>query len=68
MENLIEHNDVVEILGGNKFHYLDLELFWNKNNELKFKEHVKENQKLKCLNSDSTHAKCCLKAIPNRFF
>lgn len=29
---------------------------------------MKENQKLKYLNSDSTHTKCCLKAIPNRIF
>ena len=29
---------------------------------------MKENQKLKCLNSDSTHAKHCVKAIPNGSF
>ena len=29
---------------------------------------MKENQKLKYSNSDSTHAKCCLKAIPNGIF
>ena len=32
------------------------------------KNYVKENQKLKYLNSDSTHAKCCLKAIPHGIF
>ena len=29
---------------------------------------MKENQKLKYLNSDSTHTKCCMKAIPFGLF
>ena len=35
---------------------------------MKFEVHVKENQKLKHLNSDGAHAKCCMKAIPNGLF
>ena len=64
----VKCNKSVEIVGGNEFPYLDLELFWNKRNELNFRVHVKENQKLKYLNSDSTHTKCCLKAIPCGIF
>lgn len=62
------NNNVVETMGGNKFPCLDLALFWNERNELNFKVHVKENQHLKCLNSDSTHVKSCLKAVSHRIF
>ena len=46
------------------FPYLDMEVFWNNDDELNFKVHMKENQKLKYLNRDSTHRNSCFKAIP----
>ena len=67
-EKVYKYNKVIEIYGKNYFSFLDLQLFWNTNDELKFKVHMKENQKLKCLNSYSTHTKHCVKAIPCGLF
>jgi hypothetical protein len=44
---------------------LDMELFWQEDDSLAFRVHLKPNQKLQYLNMDSTHTKPCLKAIPN---
>jgi hypothetical protein len=46
------------------FPYLDMELFWDEEDSLKFRVHLKPNQQLKYLNSDSTHNKACFKAMP----
>ena len=59
----IEH-DKITINDSTNFPFLDIELFYNIKDNLKFKVHLKENQKLKCLNKLSAHAKACFKAIP----
>ena len=46
------------------FPYLDMEMYWNERGELKFKLHLKPNQKLKYLNADSTHLPSIFRAIP----
>ena len=56
-EGIFKCNDVIQIHGKYHFPFLDLQLQWNINDELRFKVCVKENQKLKYLNSNSTHAK-----------
>ena len=67
-EKIYKYNDAIKIYGRDHFPFLDLQLKWNNNDELKFKVCVKENQKLKYLNSDSTHTKSCMKAIPFGLF
>ena len=67
-KKVYKYNKVIEIYGKNSFPFLDLQLFWNTNNELKFKVYMKENQQLKYLNYDSTHTKCCMRAIPYGLF
>lgn len=68
LNKIIKYNEVIEIYGKDYFLYLDLQFLWNKKEELKFKVYMKENQKLKYLNSDSTHSKHCIKAIPSGLF
>ena len=63
-----EHCEVIQIHGKEFFPFLDLQLQWNTNNELKFKVYMEDNQKLKYFNSNSTHTKCCMKAIPFGLF
>ena len=46
------------------FPYLDMEMHWNDRGELKFQIYIKPNQKLKYLNSDSTHLPSTFRAIP----
>ena len=41
-------------------------MYWNRSNELKSQVHLKPNQKLKYLNSDSTYLPSVFKAIPSR--
>jgi hypothetical protein len=41
-----------------------MELYWGLQDRLSFRVHLKPNQQLKYLNSDSTHTKACFKAIP----
>ena len=40
-------------------------MYWNGSDELKCQVHLKPNQKLKYLNSDSTHLSSVFKAIPS---
>ena len=63
-----KYNEVIEIFEYDYFPYLDLQLIWNNKDELKFKVYLKENQKIKYLNSDSTHSKHCIRAIPCGLF
>ena len=42
------------------FLYLDLELYYSKMDILGFKVHLKDNQKLKYLNSESTYNIACI--------
>ena len=42
-----------------------MEIYWNNAKELKFQVHRKPNQKLKYLNSNSTHFPSTFKAIPS---
>ena len=43
--------------------FLNMELFWDENNDLKFCIHVKPNQEIKYLNAGSSHTPDCFKAI-----
>jgi hypothetical protein len=45
------------------FPFLDMEFYWDDNNELNYRVHLKENQVLKYLNRGSNHPKACFKAI-----
>ena len=57
-------NNDVTIHRGNSFPYLlDMEFYWRQE-ELKFRVHLKPNQLLKYLNVGSTHTKPFFKAIP----
>ena len=56
-------SNTISTMHGKYFPYLDLEMFWNKNDGLSFKVHLKENKKLKYLNRDSTHACSGFKAM-----
>ena len=55
------HNECMEIYREDHFPFLDLDMHWNFVNKLKLKVCMKKNQKLKHLNSDSTHMKHCVK-------
>lgn len=48
------------------FSYLDIEMYWNLRDKLKFKVHMKP--KLKYLNNDSTHLPSVFRAIPSGVF
>lgn len=61
-------NDKITLVRGKYFPYLDVAMYWNLNNELRFKIHMKENQKLKYLNKGSCHTSKCFEAIPNGVF
>ena len=50
------------------FPYLDLELYFSRMDKLRFRVHLKENQRLQYLNSESTHTCACLRAIPRGVF
>ena len=43
-----------------------MEMYWNKRHDPKFQLHMKPKQKLKYLNSDSTHMPSTFCAIPNK--
>ena len=58
-------NDKITIVKDKYFPYLDIEMYWNDRHDLKFLVHMKPNQKLKYLNSDSTHMPPTFRAIPN---
>ena len=58
-------NKKLTIIKDTHFPYLDMEMYWNKRDELKFQVHMKPNQKLKYLNADSTHLPSTFKAIPS---
>ena len=57
-------NNMITMINEKYFPYLDMEMSWNKSNELIFRVHLKPNQKLKYMNSDSTHLPSTFKAIP----
>ena len=42
-----------------------MEMYWNLRGELRFRVHLKPNQKLKYLNNDSTHLPSTFRAIPS---
>ena len=54
----------IKVCSNEAFPFLDLEMFWKKG-ELNHRVHLKENQKLKYLNRESSHTHACFKAIPN---
>ena len=53
----------VMIHNGPTFPYLDIQLYWDKGEELKCKVHLKKGQELKYLNQSSTHQNCTFRAI-----
>ena len=61
-------NEKLTYVNEKKITYLDLEMYWNENKDLKFQVHLKPNQKLKYLISDSTHLPSSFKAIPSGVF
>ena len=62
-EKIINKN--LTIVKNKYFPYLDMEMYWNDRHDLKFQIYMKENQKLKYLNSDSTHMSSTFRAIPS---
>ena len=58
-------NENLTIVEGEHFPYLDMEMYWNDRHDLKFRVHMKPNQVLKYLNSDSTHMPSTFRAIPS---
>ena len=58
----------VSEIASNTFPYLDIELLWKADRELKYQVHRKPNQKLKYLNKGSTHTNEMFNAIPSRIF
>ena len=57
-------NDKVTIRRDDAFPYLDMELYWRED-ALKFRVHLKDNQILKYLNLGSTHTQATFKSIPH---
>ena len=57
-------NENLTIINDKVFPYLDMEMYWTDRGDLNFQIHMKPNQKLKYLNSDSTHLPSTLRAIP----
>lgn len=47
----------------NAFPYLDTEMYWNEQEELEFRVHLKPNQQLKYLNKGSCHTSECFRSI-----
>ena len=60
----VPSNDKVTICRDKAFPYLDLEMYWREE-ELKFRVHMKPNQVLKYLNKGSAHTNACFRAIPH---
>ncbi len=57
-------NNKLTVVNEKYFSYLDMEMYWNERKELNFRVHMKPKQKLKYLNSDSTHMPSIFRAIP----
>ena len=53
----------VTVESSSKLPYLDMELMWDQDGNLQFGVHLKPNQKLKYLDTTSTHTPHCFKAI-----
>ena len=54
----------VSVVTAEAFPYLDMEMYWDSDEHLSFRVHMKDNQQLKYLNKGSLHTKSCYKAIP----
>ena len=64
-----DHNvDKISVIRANNFPYLDMELYWDRWNNLKTRVYRKPNQALKYVSRDSTHTSQCLRAIPHGVF
>ena len=57
------NKEKVTICAKNAFPYLDMELYW-RNDELKFRVHIKPNQQIKYLNKGSAHTDATFDTIP----
>ena len=61
-------NDI-NVVEAKYFPYLDLNMYFCTHcQKLQFKVHLKANQELKYLNRESTHTRCCIRAVPCRVF
>ena len=61
-ENGMKH-EKVKVIKKDTFPFLDIEMSLSKKNKLLFGVHLKENQALKYLNTDSQHTRATFKAI-----
>jgi hypothetical protein len=61
-------DDKVQVFEEDYFPFLDMKLFWNDDGRLETGVYMKPNQELKYLNTESSHAPACLKAIPKGVF
>ena len=52
-----KYGNTITVMTSPSFHFLNMEIYWSKKDELHFQVHMKENQVLKYLNKGSCHAK-----------
>jgi len=64
-ENYFKNHKMITMIKEKYFPYLDMEMYWDNLDRLKFQVHLKPNQVLKYLNSDSTHLPSVFRAIPS---
>ena len=62
-DNPLITNKNLTYVNDKHFPYLDMEMYWNENAELKFQVYIKPNQVLKYLNNDSIHLPSVFRAI-----
>ena len=60
-----EHHKKVKVISEPYFPFLDMKMIWSEHGDLQFQVHMKENQRLKCLNKGSDHTDHCFNAIPS---
>ena len=65
---LIDKQDNVSEIASKTFPYLNIEFFWNADEELEYQVHRTPNKKLKYLNTGSTHTNTTFSAIPSGIF
>lgn len=61
-------NNKITIVKGKYCPFLDIKMYWSKNNKIRVKICMKENQKIKYINKGSCHTSTCFQAIPNGVF
>ncbi|CAB9517283.1 expressed unknown protein [Seminavis robusta] len=61
---IIDKKAPVQVNTATHFPYLDLDLYWQNQQNLQFKVHLKPNQQLLYLNKGSSHTSTCFDSIP----